>query len=182
MQSIVEQRNTVTFPAFIGERVYMQPFLKKDGLPEALRQRWQATIDAMLEGVETDKPIYLMIDQQRVTVGSYHRRPGLHIDGYWNPGVGHHTGHIHTNFLKEGLILASSVQACRAFIGEYHELPGDGGDCSHVDTSKMEEIIFKENNVYAGNVGLLHESLPVKQDCFRTLVRLNVPGWESVVI
>ena len=57
------QNNTgVTFPEFTGERVYMQKFFKRTGLPSNL-SRWQVTVDKMLQGVETDNAIYIMIDQ-----------------------------------------------------------------------------------------------------------------------
>lgn len=90
--SIIEQRGAVSFPTFTGERVYMRPFLKAAGLPKHLA-RWQSTVDAMLEGIDTDGPIYLMIDQAEVKDGISHRRPGLHIDGYWNPAISVHGGY-----------------------------------------------------------------------------------------
>jgi hypothetical protein len=84
--SIVEERGHVTFPEFASERIYMVEFTKKEGLPFTL-SHWQPTVDAMLDGVGTDGPIYLMVDQSFVKKGEFHRRPGLHIDGYWNPGT-----------------------------------------------------------------------------------------------
>jgi hypothetical protein len=53
MQSIVQERGRVVFPEHAGERVYMREIFKRKGLPPDLR-RWQQTVDAMLEGVETD--------------------------------------------------------------------------------------------------------------------------------
>lgn len=100
-QSIVRSGLSVTFPAFMAERVYMEEFTKQDGLPEHL-SRWQNTVDTMLTGVDTDGPIYLMVDQAVPLIRDY---------------------------------------------------------------------------VYAGNVSMLHESLPVAETCERTVVRLNVPGW-----
>ncbi len=90
--SLIEQRGSVSFPEYTGERVYMEPFFQKHGLPQHLA-RWQQTVDAMLDGIASDQPIYLMIDQSPVSTGSSQRRPGLHIDGYWNAGVGRHGGH-----------------------------------------------------------------------------------------
>ena len=92
-RSIIETRGNVAFPSFEGERVYMRPFLKAAGLPEDLA-RWQPTVDAMLEGIDTDQPVYIMIDQSLVRAGSTQRRPGLHIDGYWDPGVTAYGSHI----------------------------------------------------------------------------------------
>lgn len=190
-QSIVQQRGSVPFPAFTGERVYMREFRKADGLPIDLR-RWQPTVDAMLQGIDTDTPIYIMIDQGRVMAGSSHRRPGVHLDGYWVPAIrahsgrgGHVTGEWDTgrrwkqcDFSQpEALILASDVVACRAYEGVWEGECGEGGDCSHIDTSHMRKVLMQSGVAYAGNVTMLHESLPLMAETTRTLVRLSVPNW-----
>jgi predicted 2-oxoglutarate/Fe(II)-dependent dioxygenase YbiX len=79
----------------------------------------------------------------------------------------------------EALILAADVEASRAFVGAWDGQPGDGGDCTHIDTSGMREVRLAAGRAYAGNVTMLHESLPVPQGVKRTLVRLNVPGWHA---
>lgn len=89
--SIIHQRGPVPFPVFAGERHYMIPFYQRYGLPGDLGH-WQPTVDAMLDGIETDQPIYFMADQSVVHPGQAHRRPGVHIDGYWHPGVQAHGG------------------------------------------------------------------------------------------
>ena len=186
--SYVEQRGKVNFPEFTAERVYMKEFYKEKGLPSEL-SRWQNTVDSMLEGVETDGPIYLMIDQGVVKGGTSQRRGGLHVDGYWNPRISAHGGTKHTGSWKTGgwvncdfkdkeaLILASSLTAARGYQGIWEGSCGEGGDCSHINTSNLKEVVMHAGNIYAGNVTMLHESLPVAEDCIRTLVRLNVPGW-----
>lgn len=200
MESIIQHLGPVSFPVFTGERVYMKPFLMKDGLPFDLA-RWQPTVDAMLRGVETDQPVYIMIDQAFVKEGVSHRRPGVHIDGYWHPAIqahgespGHSSrperghGSIPGRHMTggwgpaaysepEAIILASTVGASQAYLGEYDGLVGEGGDCSHLDLSKLDVVQLHPCQVYAGNVAMLHESLPVTRSCMRTLVRLNVPGW-----
>ena len=186
--SYVEQRGKVSFPEFTAERVYMKEFYKEKGLPSEL-SRWQNTVDSMLEGVETDGPIYLMIDQGVVKGGTSQRRGGLHVDGYWNPRISAHGGTKHIGSWKTGgwvncdfkdkeaLILASSLTAARGYQGIWEGSCGEGGDCSHINTSNLKEVAMHAGNIYAGNVTMLHESLPVAEDCIRTLVRLNVPGW-----
>lgn len=238
--STVQQRGQVMFPQWTGERVYMVPFFQKDGLPFDL-VRWQPTVDAMMDGIKTDLPIYLMIDQGIVKAGNTHRRKGIHVDGYWNPGIeahgsggmpareghrhkappsnghqpyrshsydppksdypgnhggqrghmsggsrnGMHTGHMSgagdwaTALFEvpEGILLASTVTAARGLSGEFEGQIGEGGDCSHIDLSDLKPVIMEMGKVYAGNVTMLHESLPVGINCARTLVRLNVPGW-----
>ena len=251
MQSIVQKRGTTAFPAFMGERHHMRAFFQEDGLPVDLKH-WQPTVDAMLDGVQTDAPIYLMVDQKVVKAGTTHRRPRMHLDGYWipelnarggdggyvvdvervpkalrdfylshgyaaghkqsprhspTPAPGHrggpthitlHAGHEthrvrpHTKvseweldvdgFPSEGILLASNVVACRALSGEWEGTIGKGGDVSHLDLSHLQEHIMAANTVYAGNVSMLHESMPIGFDCTRTLVRLNVPGWTPKVM
>lgn len=91
-RSIIEARGDVSFPAWQGKRVYMEAFLKSQGLPANLAE-YQPTVDAMLEGIDTDLPVYIMIDETEVRAGECQRRPGLHIDGYWNPGTMSHGSH-----------------------------------------------------------------------------------------
>lgn len=231
----------VKFPAFLGERHYMRKFTKKEGLPADLRH-WQETVDAMLETVDTDNPIFLMVDQKIVPAGGLHRRPGPHIDGYWDEGIHGHGAHIgahggtypghgsspssppagshrytppqrhgatppkpqghrsepisvpsHRGYSRhsaggawseatlkepEALILASNVSACRGWVGPYSGTLGEGGDCSGINFDTLEAFDLEAHRVYAGNVAFIHESLPVQYDVARTLVRLNVQGWE----
>ena len=152
--SYVEQRGKVNFPEFTGERVYMKEFYKEKGLPSEL-SRWQNTVDSMLEGVETDGPIYLMIDQGVVKGGTSHRRSGLHVDGYWIPGVMAHGGGRHAGSWKTGrwvncdfndkeaLVLASSLTAARGYQGNWEGTCGEGGDCSHISTSNLKEVVMQ---------------------------------------
>lgn len=185
-QSIVQARGPVTFPAFLVERIYMREFRRDSGLPADL-QRWQQTVDAMLDGIDTDGPIYLMVDQNIVGAGQAHRRPGLHVDGYWSAGRGHQghrgawngDGWVTCDFATpEATILASNIGASRALVGQFQGDPREDGDCSHLDISGLTEVALQADRVYAGNVTMLHESLPVHVTCMRTLVRLTVPGWE----
>jgi hypothetical protein len=201
MKSYIKEIGPVSFPEFTAERIYMVPFRKSEGLPSHLR-RWQPTVDQMLVGVESIHEIYLMIDQSKVEAGKAQRRPGPHIDGNWivesgshGPGPGHGPrhrprplsgrwetgpswGNSGANFSPEAIILASSLSACRCYLGQYEGEIGLGGDCSGIDLSALPTLRLDAGKAYAGNVTMVHESLPVDRTCNRTLVRLNVPGWE----
>lgn len=185
--STIQQRGRVAFPEFTGERVYMREFTKAAGLPADLR-RWQETVDAMLDGVDASGPIFLMIDQAPVRVATTHRRPGLHVDGYWRPALQAHGGgghshckpgwHFHAGDDAESLILASNVLGCSAYVGHFDGQPGGGGDCGHIDASSLLRVDMEPGRVWAGHtLRMLHEALPVRRDCLRTVVRLNVRGW-----
>jgi hypothetical protein len=202
--SEVTARGTVPFPEHTGERIYMVPFTKKAGVP-AFMSRWQRTVDAMLDGVDAPGEIFIMVDQKIVRANSTHRRPGMHIDGWWIPsgkphpgldlkvlsdagihGTGRHVtqslaGHGHRidkgeGWPDEALFLASDVVGCRALVGLFEGEPGKGGDCTHLDLSGGKEVVFEANRAYSGNVTMLHESMVLPADSLRTVVRLNVPG------
>lgn len=177
LKSAIRRASKVTFPAHTGERIYMHPFLKVDGevlLPSKLR-RWVPTVTDMLEGVETAKRMYLMVDQSEVAMGNAHRRPGPHIDGNWSPDGG---GEVDPEDFDdtELVILASDVEGCVAYVGSYPRVDfGPGGDCSKMDLSGLKKVPLKAGYAYVGTVATIHESIPVKQTCKRTLVRINVP-------
>jgi hypothetical protein len=192
MKSELIELGSVSFPDNTGERVYMLPFFQREGLPANL-SRWQPTVDAMLVGIHTEEPIYLMIDQGRVEAGKSQRRPGAHIDGYWNPeknghggtGGGGHGSHrpgksgawnTATFAEPEAILLASDLCASRALVGDFDGPIGEGGDCSRLNLSALESVSLRPHRAYIGNVTMIHESLPVERDCQRTLVRLNLPG------
>ncbi len=180
--SNVQQRGRVAFPEFTGERIYMREFTKAGGLPRDLA-RWQETVDAMLDGVDAPGPIFLMVDQSRVIAGNAQRRPGLHVDGYWNPSIqahggGGHGGHKISGEATEALILASSVLGGCGYVGQFSGQAGDGGDCEHIGRDGLLRVEMEPGRVWAGHaLTMLHESIPVRRDALRTLVRLNVAGW-----
>lgn len=198
---------SVQFPEFTGERVYMREFIPRNGLPKDL-ERWQPTIDAMLVGVNAPGSVYLMIDQAEVKAGNYHRRPGLHVDGYWyasghapiprhNPipspkfplhppahhptpaNPEHHSTLRHSMVgSSEAIILASNVEGCEAFNGEWDGIAGSGGDCSAITTNGLKQIRMRADVTWLGETGvMLHSSLALSANALRTVVRLNVPGW-----
>jgi hypothetical protein len=93
--SYFEECGNIRFPEFKAERHYMVPFFQKTGLPAPLKH-WQPTVDAMLETVQTDKEIYLMVDQAQVLPNTSHRRGGVHVDNVWTincHSVGHESSH-----------------------------------------------------------------------------------------
>lgn len=180
LNSSVQKCGRVAFPEFTGERVYMREFTKAAGLPADL-SRWQPTVDAMLDSVDSSGSIFLMVDQAKVLAGASHRRGGIHIDGAWLPelqchGGGGGTGWRHgVDGPSDTLILASDVFGCRGYAGAVDVSIGGGGDCSHIDLSGLDEIDFEPGFAYRGDaLSMLHESIALLRDSFRTVVRLNV--------
>lgn len=162
----------IPFPEFTGERIYMRRIV--DGIVPPDLARWAPTIEAMLAGVNVGGPVYLMVDQMRVAKGETHRRPGMHVDGWWDEKAGSH-GHRRGAGVQT-LVLAATHEGCRAFVGSYDDASvGDGGDCSAVDARGMDVVPMAPGRAYHGDAAtLLHESVPCAEDCERTVVRLNV--------
>ena len=195
--SQVTKLNKVVFPEFNNERIYMQKFYKQKGLPNHLKH-WQPTVDSMLENIETDSPIFLMIDQQVVKSNTTHRRPGPHIDGYWIEHLNAHGGNDipgthsfnpnpkpsgwnipsswnHASFEKpESILLASDIAGCVGYVGNWEGNLKEGGDCTDIDLTNLQKILLEENYCYKGNVTFIHESIPILNETPRTLVRLNL--------
>jgi len=192
----------VVFPEFKGEQHYMVPFTKQQGLPKQLAH-WQDSVDAMLEKIDTTGPIYFMADQKYVRANRMHRRGGLHVDGFWNPGISAHGngrhqggGHLpsplpkheprrhgnismHSTYGSVGkeelIILASNATGCRAALGQYEEVPWNGGSYEHLNIQDFDEVYLTPGLTFYGDTGsLLHESVPLHKDSLRTVIRLNV--------
>lgn len=173
MRSDVRQLAPVPFPEFLSERIYMVPFLRRDGLPAELT-RWQPTVDAMLGDRPIDGTIYLMIDQGHVEPGVSHRRPGLHVDGYWS-SAGHGPKHQHRGACDQSIVLASDAPGGVGYVGDYEGEPGPGGEY-RLDTTQLRRVELTPGFAWAGHaLHFLHESVPAPVAQNRTLVRLNVP-------
>ncbi len=78
MTSELLKLNKVEFLEFNPELIYMLPFKKGTQLPEEY-QRWQKTVDTMLQDVNSDKEVYLTLQQSVVNPGEYPRRPGSQV-------------------------------------------------------------------------------------------------------
>ena len=187
MQSIIKEGGIVSFPKFTGERIYMIPFTKSEGLPQEY-SRWSSLVSALVEDIETDGVIYFMADQGAVKAGNTHRRGGAHIDGnygYYNGVVGFQ-GDSRPGFkmdmdyrmpmdTKGGIVLASSHVGCKAYEGDFNDSPAFGGDCAHIDVSSAKQSVLQPHRVYIGNISMVHETTPAQEDQNRTVVRLILP-------
>lgn len=187
MLSRINEIGEVCFPVFTGERLYQVPFKKEVPLPVEL-SRWQPTVDAMLQGIDTEEEMYLMVDQGEVGEGSTQRREGAHIDGNWIVGENAHTtghqvmmwdtggGRWNTKNLETGgIILAADRDGATVYEGTVDGVVGEGGDCSHLDLSNTKQRMLEPNKAYLGNVTMIHESMPSKKSGKRTLVRITLP-------
>ena len=202
-QSICAPGPAVTLPEWRGERHYMIPFTVSSGLPRDLL-RYSQAVAQMMSTVEVDseQECYLMVDEAELVPDTFHRRPGVHVDGYWHntischggapshspgprhggtprPSPGHRPAHSASGEASEALLLASNYAAARAYVGQYErDFAADwrGGDCSDIALQRLAEIQLQVGRVYKLDVMSLHESRPVREHVRRTVLRINVPG------
>jgi hypothetical protein len=191
----------MSLPEYRGDRLYMHAFdISNPQLPAGY-ERWNPYLMEMIShSPKKTGKAYLTIDEKLVTKGESHRRGGPHTDGNYlfgwspetpdggpDPGSGWLTGED-GRFLpreqheeqycseKGGMLIISSYEACRGWNGEYDGQPNQGGDCSHLDLSKMEDFNLKADTLYWGNSTFIHESLPLEEDVKRQLVRVTLPA------
>jgi hypothetical protein len=208
LSSVKEGNIVTHFPHFTHERVYMLEFWKELRLPIELRRWQSTVDQMLLGVdtgkrmyLMVDQSVVQAGQPQRrpgVHIDGYWSA-GLSMH---NGGGGRHTPRhipvepVHTpgrspfhsaaterwedaTFEEpEAIILASNIQGCRGFVGEFNGPIHDGGDASEVDLSSLAEVQLEAHQTYIGNVSFLHESLPFPEACKRTLVRINAPGWQ----
>jgi len=151
---------TITLPEYRGDRVYMHEFdMSNPTLPLGY-ERWTSVLKEIVDcsPKKTGKS-YLTIDEKIVSKGESHRRGGPHTDGNYlfgwgGGGDGWLTGED-GRFLpreqheeqycseKGGMLMVSSYEACKGWDGDFDGEPNQGGDCSHLDLSKLENYNLK---------------------------------------
>lgn len=127
---------------------------------------------------------HLTVDEKLVLKGATQRKPKPHVDGCfyeqnysWGHGGWNHTcNNIGLNgydYKRMPVIVASSVQGCRAWKGVYNATPKDDGDLSHL--ALPEGKLLTENMAYLLSADCIHESLPMTETLERTFVRIALP-------
>ena len=74
------------------------------------------------------------------------------------------------------IVLASDCIGTRCYAGGYQDSEEfNGGDYGYLDVSGLVKTESKPGEIIVGDAcSLLHEAIPAKIDCKRTIVRINV--------
>lgn len=166
----------VNFPEPKDIEVNMLPFIMGDveSLPADLRHYWPLIEACNLSQEQIGKIGYLTIDERQVNKGSSHRRGGIHVekqskDGDWGNGSGWGNGKKVSEKIEDGLYVASNINSsCRVW-DERVETPGFQGSC---DEPNSEAYHLRKNELVWITDSTPHESIPVKEDCYRQFFRL----------
>jgi hypothetical protein len=183
----------ISLPEYRGDRVYMHEFNMENPILPVGYERWESFLKEVIDcSPKKTGKAYLTIDEKIVKKGESHRRGGPHTDGNylfgWGGGGGGWLTGEDGRFLpreqhkeqycsdKGGMLIVSSYEACKAWEGDFDGEPNQGGDCSHLDLSKLESYNLKANTLYWGNSTFIHESLPLEEDVKRQLIRITLPA------
>lgn len=157
------------------------------GVPHGLTEVVERMIRVL--PYRSDRRAFLTVDGRIIKAGQTHRRPGPHIDGNYIPGVtdwgggGWKVGDDGRTLTPEahaasydkltgGVIMLADQLGCRGWVGNFPGKAGIGGDCSHIELGTG--FLLEPNSIYYGNNQFIHESIPVKKDMHRTLIRINL--------
>ncbi len=180
-------------PAYRGTRVLLMPMIHGDkaSLPEDLQQ-WWPTLDVCAKHTpqHKGKVVYLTVDEKQVPAGKTHRRPRLHVDGYWKTEAGHGGvwgggggggawgGGRGTASWQggTGLLTVANHPGCRAWAQDFEGRPEVEGDCEHFRDQCDEGQVLKPGTLYWMNPACVHESLPMTKGVKRQFLRISLPS------
>jgi hypothetical protein len=188
-----------TLPEFTGIRVLHMPVILGDrkSVPEILSGYLPLLeLCAEAESRHVAKVVYLTVDEKIIPAGESHRRPGLHVDGWykteenvgthapmrgggWGGGGGGSWGGA--GVLGDegtGLLTIASSPGCKAWKQDFQGEPNHEGDCEHMRPQCSEDHgeILKPGSLYWFSSLCVHESLRLSVERRRHFVRLSLPS------
>ena len=122
-------------------------------------------------------PVYMTVDERWIVPGSSHRRPGVHVDGRWDPQAGNwcglQGGHRHDGQGRHALIVAADVGGCMAYTGNFQATPAEDGDLEHARHLFTEPSFLYGDRAYGLSPDCVHESLVMGELTRRSWLRLT---------
>ncbi len=159
------------------------------GVPKEL----ESLVKDMTRNLKKRKGIaFLTADCKQIQKGKTHRRPGAHIDGNYlgldlgnGGGGGWKVGDNGSTLTREqhqqsycsstgGMLIVSDYQACKGWTGVFDAVAGTGGSCEHLELG--DGFWLQPLMVYQTTSQFIHESMPIKEDVTRHLVRITLPS------
>lgn len=181
----------IEFPAFSGVRCLMMPYIQGDAssVPDTYA-RYKRILDSLF--VKQGDIGFLTIDEAFVPSGKPHRGQrarcarALHTEAGVDPGRVYKWGgggwgaspHRVTLDRDVKILVGSNLDDSCAVWPVEHENTSDDGDIGYAaDQYPYEDAIFlKAGEVHEIGILTPHESVPVKQDCFRQFIRIVSSG------
>jgi hypothetical protein len=125
---------------------------------------------------------HMTVDEKYVQSGRSQRRPRPHVDGCFMPELdswGHPPGPYWLHYCnalpiqRMKVIVASSVQGCKAWKGTYKGEPKNDGDLS--DLHLGDGMVLPANAGYLLSADCIHESMIFDKSTKRSFLRIALP-------
>lgn len=192
----------LSFPAFSGTRIMMMPIILGDmkSIPTELKH-YMPMVKSLFTSVQPkylNQVGYLTIDESNVLKGETHRRPGLHVDGFYKGKAGSWGGSgpwagARKNIIQmlekpiniddefqygPGMLLIASHPGCVAWKQIFKGMPGPDGECDHLISQCKENTkqILEPNMLYWLSPLTVHAATEMPEDTNRQLLRLSMPS------
>ena len=169
---------------FMGRQKYMHGFdVANPTMPEGFED-YLAVVESLLSSAGiTSGEAFMTVDEKALKAGETQRKPGPHVDGKFNRAAlkwGGGGGWNHScNILpvaRTPVIVASSFQACRAWLGDFDATPNEHGGLEHIQDQLGSGVMLDANMGYYLSPDCIHESLPMPHDVERTFLRIALPA------
>jgi len=124
----------------------------------------------------------MTVDEKVVAAGMSQRRPKPHVDGCFEPRRMSWESGSWTHYRNKGavgafrrmpVIVAATVEGCRAWRGKFDGQPADDGDLSHLALNDGE--MLPANVGYLLSPDCVHESMVFNRPTPRTFLRIALP-------
>lgn len=176
---------------FQGRQKYMHSFdLSRPAMSEGFEDYLEPVLVLIQAAGAITGTAHMTVDEKVIKRGSSQRKPGPHVDGCfiptvqaWGHGDGggggrwnHYCNHITGRIIQRmPVIVASSVQGCRAWRGDFEATPTVSGDLSHIHHKLGSGEVLPANHGYLLSADCIHESMIFEEDTRRTFLRIALP-------
>lgn len=180
----------VQFPPFAARQRYMHTFnLSAPVMAEGFEDYLEPVVALCRAAGARHGLAHMTVDEKTVRAGMSQRRPKPHVDGcfmlaanrWGHPGPG--PGWLHyCNDIGRGpiermaVIVAASVEGCRAWRGQFDGQPADDGDLSHIAEQLGAGEVLDANVGYLLLPDCIHESMLFDADTRRSFLRVALPA------
>ena len=164
----------IKLPEFTGKRKYMHTFNVTDPImAKGFEEYLQPVIDLCAAANLKSGEAHMTVDEKLIKSNMSQRRPGPHVDGCYKPEIGSwgHGSWCHS-VNRMTIILASDIEGCRAWKGNFHGEPSTSGDLSHIQDQLDTGEVLRANTGYLLSPDCIHESLIFNKPVKRIFLRI----------
>lgn len=181
----------IQFPEYRGRQMRYHAFdLANPTMPDGYED-YLVPVRALILAAGADHgEAYLTVDEKIIEPGMSQRRPKPHVDGCfrrdgdkmsWGGGGSggvwlHYCNDVGASPIgRMAVIVAASVEGCRAWMGKFIGRPAVDGDLSHISDQLGAGNVLPASVGYLLSPDCVHESLTFDQRTLRSFIRIALP-------